>query len=91
MTAGGFVVIAWLIAAVSSSGWWSQVTRAIRLLATTAGAFDCVENFALLRVLARDRLSHWPRIARRCAVAKFALVNAGLVFAVGGFIAALPS
>ncbi len=54
-----------------------------------AALFDAVENVALARLLFGALVSPWPEIARGCAVFKFALVIAGLIYALLGFIASL--
>jgi hypothetical protein len=88
-------IATWCVwAGLSLSGRWSLALPLGVVLAYgqwVAGAFDCVENFALLRILAGNRDHHWPRMARGCAIAKFALVIAGLVFVAGGIIVSLAS
>lgn len=50
-----------------------------------AGAFDAVENAALLGVLA-GRSDRLPGLARTCACAKFALLGLGWSYAALGFL-----
>jgi hypothetical protein len=51
-----------------------------------AALLDAVENFALIRLLLGAE-ALWPLLARWCAIPKFALVAAGLLFVlVGGFV-----
>ena len=47
---------------------------------------DAIENIALLKMLPGGAAEPWPAVARWCAVVKFALVIAGLVYALAGFI-----
>lgn len=48
-----------------------------------AALLDAVEDFALLRVL-RAPVSPWPRIARWCAIPKFTIVGATLLYELFG-------
>ena len=50
---------------------------------------DAVENFLLIRLLLGDLRELWPVLARGCAVPKFALVLATLLYLVGGGLFAL--
>jgi ribosomal protein S18 acetylase RimI-like enzyme len=45
-----------------------------------AALLDAVENYALLRVLLDSDWPTWPVIARWCAIPKFAIVIAGLLY-----------
>ncbi len=45
-----------------------------------AALLDAVENYALIRVLLRSQQELWPAVARWCAVPKFLIVAAGLVY-----------
>jgi hypothetical protein len=47
---------------------------------------DAIENIVLLKMLLSAAAEPWPAVARWCAVVKFALVLAGLVYALAGFI-----
>lgn len=51
-----------------------------------AALFDYLENYALIRNLLGSELALWPVMARWCAIPKFALVGAGLLFVIGGGI-----
>ena len=74
-------------------------TRLIRFLAALgatlawaqfgAAALDAVENYALIRLLLGDRSPRWPPLARWCALPKFAIVAAGLVYVLVGWLASL--
>jgi hypothetical protein len=50
---------------------------------------DAVENCLLIRLLLGDLREIWPVLARGCAVPKFALVLATLLYLVGGGLFAL--
>lgn len=50
-----------------------------------AAAFlDTLENCALIRILLGSELALWPAMARWCALPKFVLVGAGLLFVIVG-------
>jgi hypothetical protein len=51
-----------------------------------AAALDAVENYALIRLLLGDRRPRWPPLARWCALPKFVIVAAGIVYVVGGWL-----
>lgn len=50
-----------------------------------AALLDAVENYALIRLLFGDRRTHWPPLARWCALVKFALVIAGILYVLIGY------
>ena len=54
-----------------------------------AALLDAVENYALIRVLLGSQQELWPVLARWCAIPKFLIVAAGLLFLILGSIAAL--
>lgn len=54
-----------------------------------AGGLDAVENFALIKVLFGSQQPAWPELAWWCALIKFALVLAGLIYVVTGTIGIL--
>lgn len=54
-----------------------------------AALLDAVENVALWQVLQGPAAVAWPAVARWCAIAKFAWVFAGLLYASAGFAAHL--
>lgn len=56
-----------------------------------AGAFDAVENAALLGVLSDAHGDGLPRLAFGCATAKFALLVGGWVYLLAGWVCATPS
>jgi len=45
-----------------------------------AALLDAVENYALIRVLLGSQQALWPVVARWCAIPKFLIVAAGLVY-----------
>ena len=51
-----------------------------------AALLDCVENYALIRVLFGTELAVWPVVARWCAFPKFSIVGAGLIYVIIGTI-----
>ncbi len=62
--------------AVASEQLGSRAGRVIAPAQIAAGAFDAVENTALLGILA-GRRGRLPAVARACALAKFALLTVG--------------
>ena len=54
-----------------------------------AATFDAVENTALLLVLDGNTGQPWPAIAYGCAMAKFVLIAAALLYIAGGLLLAL--
>ncbi len=59
---------------------WAQVGAAM---------LDGVENYALIRVLFGTDQAVWPMIARWCAIPKFSIVGAGLIYVIIGTIVAV--
>lgn len=51
-----------------------------------AALLDCVENYALIRVLLGSQQGSWPAIARWCAAPKFLIVAVGLLYICVGAI-----
>jgi hypothetical protein len=49
-----------------------------------AAFLDALENYALIRLLLGSELALWPVMARWCAIPKFALVGAGLLYVLVG-------
>ena len=50
-----------------------------------AGAFDAIENVAMLRVL-DDHIATWPGVALYAAIPKFSLAGLGLAYVIAGAI-----
>jgi len=51
-----------------------------------AALLDGVENYALIRVLFGTEMAVWPVVARWCALPKFAIVGAGLIYIMIGTV-----
>jgi len=51
-----------------------------------AALLDGVENYALIRVLFGTEMAVWPVVARWCALPKFLIVGAGLIYVILGTI-----
>jgi len=66
---------------------WAAVGIALAWAGLLAGVFDAVENAALLRVLAGHPEQPYPAVAYFCAVPKFVLSAAALLYAVAGLLA----
>ena len=45
-----------------------------------AALLDAIENYALIQVLLGSQQASWPVVARWCAIPKFSIVAAGLVY-----------
>jgi hypothetical protein len=45
-----------------------------------AALLDALENYALIQVLLGSQQALWPVVARWCAIPKFLIVAAGLVY-----------
>ncbi len=57
-----------------------------------AALLDAVENYALIQVLLGSRQALWPVVARWCAIPKFLIVAAGLVYvSVGAVLATVTN
>lgn len=67
-----------------------QVAAALGILLAwglgIAALLDAVENAALWQVLHGSTTAAWPAVARLCAIAKFALVGAGLFYVGAGAV-----
>ncbi len=68
------------LAALGAALAWAQYAAAL---------LDALENYALIRILLGSTATYWPAVARICAVPKFALVAAGLLYVLLGALAAL--
>ncbi len=58
-------------------------------LVLTAGLFDAIENFGLIRLLIDGPSDVWARVAFVCAIPKFMLVGAAGIYAGLGWAASL--
>jgi hypothetical protein len=54
-----------------------------------AALMDAIENLGLILILLNGAGAPWPAISRVCAIIKFALIIAGLCFALYGWVASL--
>ena len=66
--------------------WLGRVGLALAFGLGLAALLDAVENYALTTMLFSAVADPWPAVARWCATGKFALIIAGLVYALAGFI-----
>jgi hypothetical protein len=66
-------------------GRWGVGLACLVLL---SGVFDAIENYGLIRQLLDGANTFWARVALWCAVPKFALVGAGLLYGAIGTSAA---
>ena len=56
-----------------------------------AALLDAVENYALIQILLGSGQECWPTVARWCAIPKFVIVGAGLVYVALGVIVAIAA
>lgn len=61
----------------------AAVGRGLAWAQPLAAALDASENYGLIRLLLGDGRELWARLALACAIPKFALVFAGILFALG--------
>jgi hypothetical protein len=66
---------------------WAAVGIALAWAGLLAGVFDAIENAALLRVLAGHPEQPYPAVAYLCAIPKFVLSAAAVLYAVTGLLA----
>lgn len=66
---------------------WAAAGAALAWAALAAGLFDAIENAALLRVLAGHAEQPYPGLAYTCAVLKFLLITAALLYTAAGLLA----
>ncbi|MBW7884689.1 MAG: hypothetical protein H3C34_19025 [Caldilineaceae bacterium] len=75
-----------LVAQGSRSLWLARAGQILAWALVFAVAADAVENYALMRVLLGASEPLWPLLARVCALVKFTLVGAGLLYVAMGTI-----
>ena len=63
---------------------WAEIGSVLAWVALAAGIFDAIENAALLRVLDGHTDQPYPAIAYACAVPKFVLTTAALLYILAG-------
>jgi hypothetical protein len=75
------------------SRWWARHVASVAWVGVglswglwLAALLDAVENYALIRVLLGSAGELWPVLARWCALPKFLLVAAGLVYILLGAV-----
>jgi hypothetical protein len=79
VTYSGLQFIGCLAASDELRGPLAAAGRFIAPAQLAAGAFDAVENTALLAIVA-GRPGRLPEVARACALAKFALLTVGVLY-----------
>jgi len=75
-------------------GRWSRGLAALGVVLSwgqwLAALLDATENYALIRLLLGSARALWPALASGCALTKFLLVGAGILFiGVGGILSLL--
>jgi hypothetical protein len=68
------------------SRWVEWVGVVLAWFQIGAGLLDAVENVALIRLLVGSVSEALPLLARCCAILKFAVVAAGLLYVLGGAV-----
>ena len=66
--------------------WLGSLGRVLAFGLGLAALLDAVENYALTTMLFGVVSAPWPAVARWCATGKFALIIAGLVYALAGLL-----
>lgn len=66
--------------------WVGSLGRVLAFGLGLAALLDATENYALTTMLFNAASDPWPAVARWCATGKFALIIAGLVYALAGFV-----
>ena len=67
-------------------GDWSALGKVLGWGAYLATVFDTVENLSLFHILLHGAVSPMPQLAFWCALVKFALLLAGIVYAMLGWL-----
>jgi hypothetical protein len=70
----------------SKKHWLGSLGRALAFGLGLAALLDASENYALTTMLFSAAADPWPAVARWCATGKFALIIAGLVYTLAGFV-----
>jgi hypothetical protein len=76
-----------LAALVLKSTAWRSIGLLLAWGLWAAAIFDAVENVALFTILLGNNVAPYPQVAQLCATIKFALILAGLLYAVVGVTA----
>jgi len=69
-----------VMSARGGSGFLASLGRGLAYGQWLAAICDVIENIALLRILGGTAAPSWPAVAYYCAIIKFALVGAGLLY-----------
>jgi hypothetical protein len=84
------IALGCMLTARTMSAEFLITTGAVLAWAQFAAAFlDCVENFALIKLLLGSCNAVWPQIAFWCAGPKFFIVGVGLVYIIIGAVVLL--
>jgi len=75
-----------LAASVLKGKAWYSIGLLLAWGLWAAAIFDAIENVALFSVLLGNNVAPYPQIAQICALIKFGLIVAGLVYAVIGLV-----
>ena len=70
----------------SRKRWLGSLGRVLAFGLGLAALLDATENYALTTMLFSAAADPWPAVARWCATGKFALIIAGLVYTLAGFV-----
>ena len=74
--------------ALQDRGWrFAPLGLTLSWALFVAGLLDCIENYALIQLLVGGQDALLPLVARWCAIPKFAIVAAGLVYVVAAGLA----
>ena len=73
-----------LVAGGFGSGFLAGIGVLLAWLLPLAGLLDAIENYALIRLLLGSQETTLPALAKWCAIPKFAVVIAGIVYVLGG-------
>jgi hypothetical protein len=87
-----FLSLACIAVARRLSGWAPRAGRlglGLSWLVLSAGLFDAIENFGLIRLLIDGPSDVWARVAYVCAIPKFIFVGAAGIYAGVGWGASL--
>jgi hypothetical protein len=78
-----------VLASRGFEGGWRLAGGLLAWAQWGAGALDAVENVGLLYILRGKVEDRWVRLALVCAVPKFLIIVAGIVYVLAGLVGAL--
>ncbi len=78
-----------VLASGGFEGEWERVGGWLAWAQWGAGALDAIENVGLLYLLRGQVEDRWARLARGCAVPKFLIIGAGIVYMLAGLAVTL--